>query len=321
MNRKKLLLQELTEEYKRYFESKMASVLMKETYKFSSINKISAVILGIILTYKNIILDILEQNKIIATELFSKGYYGHLDAGLLESNKNDIFDKIVSVLKSSTKPNQIIHIHSVFNYRILNILYNHSELKNSDLFYDKEKIKFCEKLISSGILKDRGRRKKIIFSNNLTKITGISHNLFFQNKLEKTEEHFPAMNYYQPEFNSFFYQHMQFHKMPFVAGASYHMITLLKGALAYRLMEAEIAEYAFLCAAYMINGGNHSFHETMSIAEKFGVPYTCGCYNSAIPKSLKITPAYKVLQREFPEFLEENLDKSAVCSYMLRSKL
>lgn len=88
-----------------------------------------------------------------------------------------------------------------------------------------------------------------------------------------------------PEADSY-YDDMDSRNLLFGAGISGTTGTLLQAALAFGNLGGEqLKEYTLSIIGYLVGGGMHSYHETMTIAHKAGVPYTPGAFIESLPVS------------------------------------
>lgn len=305
MKTKSIYLLELEEEYKRFFESKLAGLLDKEFLALHSIKKVSQAILMLLKKNKEEVIERFRQDAKIKKELFGKEFYGHLtaDDNLTEEN---IYSQVVSLLEDYSRPSCILQLHALFIHRIFDHLKIKSLQGEHDNIVLQRKSKLCTGLFSENLFKNRSRQE-INSSALFTTVSGINRNKYFQNKLNVGETHSPALFRFQPDNQSPFFLAAKTANMPFVAGPSGHMGSFLLGALLFaELSQDDLKEYAFGCSAFLISGGNHSFHECMVVAQQIGIPYTLGNYVEAIPDTIKKTATYQSLQLEFTEFLGES---------------
>lgn len=301
-----ICLQELQDEYNRYFESKMADTLIKPLSNLLSIKKVSSAILHFLETNKASVISQIQNCPEIREELYGEKYYGHLDtADSIKLNSNEIYLQLIDQLRNSeTKTSQVIHIHVIFIQRIFDHLLNKDILESKKEFTHK-KMELCKTLFTSELFAtaNRGRvesNTKFFLSTN----PGINRNRYFKSKFNETEKHSKAIYRFFPDKQSVFFKSISSANIPFVAGASGHMGSLLLGALLYGELSAiELHEYSFVCALSLIHGGNHSFHEAMLVARQVEIPYLIGNYASAIPESVKKMSEFDGLIKKFPEFL------------------
>jgi hypothetical protein len=86
-----------------------------------------------------------------------------------------------------------------------------------------------------------------------------------------------------PEADSF-YDDLDSRNLLFGAGISGTTGTLLQSALAFgKLGGDQLKEYVLAIIGYLVGGGMHSYHESMTIANKAGVPYTPGAFIESLP--------------------------------------
>jgi hypothetical protein len=90
--------------------------------------------------------------------------------------------------------------------------------------------------------------------------------------------------------------------LPYVAGPSGSTGELFRVAMTMGSLSGEEAkQYALACVAYLELGGNHSFHEIMTVAALAGVPYTPGEYEPSLPVAFKDTPRYQALCKKYTD--------------------
>lgn len=306
-------LQELQDEHNRYFESKMADTLIKPLSNLLSIKKVSSAILDFLETNKESVISRIQNCSEIREELYGEKYYGHLDTTDSKTlNSDEIYLQLINRLENSkTKLSQIIHIHVIFIQRIFDHLLN-KDIRRPEKDFTHKKMELCKKLFTNELFAAANRGR--IESNTnffLSTNPGINRNRYFKSKFNETENHFKAMHRFSPDEQSTFFKSISSTNIPFVAGASGHMGSLLLGALLYgELSETELQEYSFVCALSLIHGGNHSFHETMLVARQVDIPYLIGNYVSAIPESVKQIPEFDGLRKEFSGYLLEESNSS-----------
>lgn len=78
----------------------------------------------------------------------------------------------------------------------------------------------------------------------------------------------------------------------FGAGISGTTGTLLQAGIAFGGLNVgeELKQYTMAIIGYLVGGGMHSYHETMAVAARVGVPYVPGTYLSSLPTSF--TPSH-----------------------------
>jgi hypothetical protein len=84
-----------------------------------------------------------------------------------------------------------------------------------------------------------------------------------------------------------YYDDLDARNLLFGAGISGTTGTLLQAALAFgKLAPGELLkQYTLAIIGYLVGGGMHSYHESMVIARKAGVPYTPGAFIESLPLS------------------------------------
>jgi hypothetical protein len=54
-----------------------------------------------------------------------------------------------------------------------------------------------------------------------------------------------------------------------------------------------LKEYTLAIIGYLVGGGMHSYHESMVIAQKAGVPYNPGAFKDSLPASFSSSGDFK----------------------------
>ena len=80
----------------------------------------------------------------------------------------------------------------------------------------------------------------------------------------------------------------------FGAGISGTIGTLLQACRAFGSITSGelLKQYVLAIVAYLVGGGMHSYHETMAIAQRVGVPYRPGAFQSSLPNSFVYSPQH-----------------------------
>lgn len=87
----------------------------------------------------------------------------------------------------------------------------------------------------------------------------------------------------------------------FGAGISGTTGTLLQSGIAFGKLndEEDLKQYTLAIIGYLVGGGMHSYHETMAVASKVGVPYNPGAYDISMPASFKQSGLYKKWREKY----------------------
>lgn len=91
-----------------------------------------------------------------------------------------------------------------------------------------------------------------------------------------------------------YYDEVDVRNLLFGAGISGTTGTLLQAAEAFgELNNLELKkQYMLAIIGYLVGGGMHSFHESMVIGGKTGIPYVAGAYITSLPLSFTNSPAF-----------------------------
>lgn len=91
-----------------------------------------------------------------------------------------------------------------------------------------------------------------------------------------------------------YYDDVDARNLLFGAGISGTTGTLLQAGIAFGKLNGEgLKQYVMAIVGYLVGGGMHSYHETMAVASKLGVPYNPGAYEISLPSSFTATQDYK----------------------------
>ena len=323
-------LYELKATYRAYFESQLAAYILRKHNQLDAVKKISKRILHLIKNNNSTttqgelapIFKIIMGEPKIAEELYNNYMFGRLGETSVEpQNILDVFKKILMAYLSPDNVivtlEQVMHVHSVFAYRI------YSKLPNKQITIDdRQPINIADEPSLSEVITylankspqtidillteltsdfkaigrnpDRGRSALINNSAPCKTLLGNCNNCFFNNCLNKLSYtnsdhlHRPAMHIYQPDINSAYYQTMQDKGLPYIAGRSTHTWTFIHAATCFgNLSNTEMQEYFMAVAAYLIGGGNHTFDESAYIAHALAnVPYVEGNYYLSMPQDI-----------------------------------
>lgn len=76
--------------------------------------------------------------------------------------------------------------------------------------------------------------------------------------------------------------------------------TLLQAAVAFgKLSGDDLKQYLFAIIGYLVGGGMHSYHESMEVARRIGIPYDPGKYDNSLPASFLISQTYRDWRLEY----------------------
>lgn len=92
-----------------------------------------------------------------------------------------------------------------------------------------------------------------------------------------------------------YYDDLDVRNLLFGAGISGTTTTLLASAFAfaYPLGGEQLKQYVFAIIGYLVGGGMHSYHESLAVAQKAGLPYTPGAYIPSLPESFLESVQFK----------------------------
>lgn len=190
-----------------------------------------------------------------------------------------------------------MQIHCIFVHRIYEKIKQHPD-----------KTEFVKKIFPDHLFSKeiRSRRERKEQDVKTTTQLGISRHIVFTKMIGKSNKpHLSARDKFMTDTKSSFFQSCHKKIIPSVCGPSGHTGSLMLGIKLYgNLSKDEAQEYALICFAFLAAGGNHSFHETMVVAQTLGINFLENDYSSAIPDSFKETHAFKNLSKRFPEFLD-----------------
>ncbi|MEL6520141.1 MAG: cytotoxin Mcf [Pseudomonadota bacterium] len=103
----------------------------------------------------------------------------------------------------------------------------------------------------------------------------------------------------------YYYDRVDQLNLLFGGGISGTTGTLLRSALAFGNLNAQVnavelkKQYTLAIIGYLVGGGMHTYHESMVIAEKVGVPYISGRYDVSMPTSFTALPSYTNWQQRY----------------------
>jgi hypothetical protein len=91
-----------------------------------------------------------------------------------------------------------------------------------------------------------------------------------------------------------YYDDVDARNLLFGAGISGTTGTLLQAARAFGGITGgdTLKQYVMAIVGYLVGGGMHSYHETMAIAQRVGVPYQPGGYLKSLPSSFGCCPQF-----------------------------
>jgi hypothetical protein len=103
-----------------------------------------------------------------------------------------------------------------------------------------------------------------------------------------------------PEANAY-YDDLDARNLLFGAGISGTTGSLLQAALAFgKLAPGEaLKQYTMAIIGYLVGGGMHSYHESMAIAAKAGVPYTPGAFITSLPDAFLNSSDFKTWSAQY----------------------
>lgn len=98
-----------------------------------------------------------------------------------------------------------------------------------------------------------------------------------------------------------YYDDADLRNLLFGAGISGTTGTLLQAAHAFGGIAAGelLKQYVLAIVGYLVGGGMHSYHESMSIARRVGVPYTPGAYQPSLPVAFIYSPQFAEWRDEY----------------------
>jgi hypothetical protein len=302
--------EEVKQVHREYLESRLAQEVLQKANIFQSIKKISNNMLTLLEHNHSTVLQLIMSNPKIQDELLNKIYFGHLNLVVLEQTDNvEKAEQLLALIKQTlidvdTDLTKVMQIHGVFIYRIYLMLPNknlpNDEVDTFTKYFDALKF-FPDNLFDQSM---RGRVTLDMEVAPSTKL-GISRHGTRSKMLCDGNSHLRAIDRFFINQNSSFYSVAVKAGMPVVSGLSSHTKSFLLGALTYGCFtNDELLEYVFVCAAFLIAGGNHSFHEVMSVARYAGIPYKDGSYAECIPTVFKDICEDSHLNHQFPEAFE-----------------
>lgn len=224
---------------------------------------------------------------------------------------------MLEILNKGKNLEQIIHVHSVFVYKIYSNLID-KKILGEEEFHKKNKL--VKTIFTNDLFKERGRTE-IVKEKKIRTESGIHRNKVLE-KISKlnTSKHSPSLFRFIPNPNSFFITEANKYFLPFVAGPSGHTGSLLLGAKLYGDFNKELLQdYTLACFSYLACGGNHSFHEVMIVAKNIGIDFDPESYTVSFSKAFLSSDLYKTLREEYrdllPEIPKENSENKSFISH------
>ena len=91
-----------------------------------------------------------------------------------------------------------------------------------------------------------------------------------------------------------YYDDVDARNLLFGAGISGTTGTLLQAALAFGKLDSvdALKQYVFGIIGYLVGGGMHSYHESMAVAQKVGIPYDPGAFERSLPLAFTISSEF-----------------------------
>ena len=266
-----LLIQEKTKmhkqlnlRYKEYFESIIATDLLKEPMLFSSVQKVSTAIIRMMDNNKIQVISLIAQTPRIIIEL-KEPFFGSCYQENDDVSAEEVFNTMYSMM-SNTQANlsTVMQMHCIFVHRI----YDHLET-------NPLKENFVSKIFPDSLFNSecRGRKEICPAKTNPTHQLGIArHSVFAGMVGVSLKKHLRAIDRFALNQTSDFVMAAEKNRLPVVCGPSGHTGSLMLGAKLYGNLNADqLKEYALVSFAFLTAGGNHSFHEVMMVAALAGI--------------------------------------------------
>lgn len=324
------LLSELRKHYKSYFESKLATSLLARPEFFPTIHKVSRAILNMLVTYRSVVVNLLEKSPAIKKDLFSEEFFGHLPNEIAKRSADDQLNELIRLLGDEKSPlHFVMQFHSIFMYRIHPEIIKRMEpeeakkvlMRKADI---KKSVEFEVKFGGSARGREDGPALPPKSTDRLGIIANPVLNSLFKSECEEEKYpfdfmgHDPALNRFKPAKESSFILNVEGKDVPFVAGASGHSASYMQCRAICDLSSAELQEYALGCFAFLASGGNHGFHEVMSVvAKEIGIDYEVNNYLSCIPAKIQQADFFQKLQIKFSQFLSDDTNKMDLAFIMM----
>jgi len=109
----------------------------------------------------------------------------------------------------------------------------------------------------------------------------------------------------QPEADAY-YDDVDTRNLLFGAGISGTTGSLLQSAFAFAgVFRGEpLKQYVLAIVGYLVGGGMHSYHESMAVASKAGLPYNPGAYASSLPQAFLGSMQYAAWRTDYYDIVE-----------------
>lgn len=103
-----------------------------------------------------------------------------------------------------------------------------------------------------------------------------------------------------------YYDDVDARNLLFGAGISGTTGTLLQAGIAFGKLKSgeDLMQYTLAIVGYLVGGGMHSYHETMAVASKLGVPYKPGKYVDSLPTAMKASGFYSDWRAKYYDIVE-----------------
>jgi len=103
-----------------------------------------------------------------------------------------------------------------------------------------------------------------------------------------------------------YYDDVDARHLLFGAGISGTTGTLLQAAIAFssHLNLEEKKQYVLAIIGYLVGGGMHSYHESMAVAQKVGVPYTPGAFIPSLPQKFLQSTFFRKWHEKYYDIVE-----------------
>lgn len=109
----------------------------------------------------------------------------------------------------------------------------------------------------------------------------------------------------QPEADAY-YDDVDARNLLFGAGISGTTGSLLQSAFAFAgVLRGELLkQYVLAIVGYLVGGGMHSYHESMAVASKAGLPYNPGAYALSLPQTFLDSRQYAAWRTDYYDIVE-----------------
>lgn len=297
-----------------YFESVLALKLAVNTELFPIVNTISKIILNIIQSRKNEIIEKLTEKdnlKMLQGELYTQ--FGALTEK--KTTPESVLNDIQSVLENkNANLIKIMPIHAIFGYRILRLLYEEQYEKIRSNFKEaKLYIEHAKKYVA------RNDEKKVIPTSQL----GVSRNPHFCKKIhempesqailsENAKQHKTSLERFKIDHDAEAIKEFVAHSIPLAAGPSSHTLALMTAAKLYETLTEQPFSNEDLCSyktAYFAYFGTAGFHTFFEVENVFARCFDLSCkinnYNDSLPENIKKSIVFEELKKLFPTQLNK----------------